>query len=106
MSKIKKNCILSFTTPGYFDKDLMELLSQQFKLADLDMRKVDSVAGWWNLNQDWYEVHDICDTHWDHVRPMSLSQTSWQWLHNRLKSGQIIMMVHYVNDDGTIEEHC
>lgn len=92
--------LLSFSTPGKWNKDLMETLKKAFAECGVEGKKVDTVLGWGNLDQDWFEVKTDIETNWGWCRPTVLPDLVWNWLYNKLKDGELLMMVHYITEDG------
>lgn len=82
---------LQFTTPGELDDSRLTLIREAFP----DFLKVDTVAGWGNLDQDWYELSTEVNTSWGWCRPTLLTEKQWESLLADLTAGRILMMVHY-----------
>jgi len=101
--------LIQLSMAGVWNRGLMDEIVGWFRECGIEVRKVDTVAGWWNLNQDWYELECEVETAWDHVRPKCLRDDLWEELFNHLHFGNVIMQVHYVSEkDGKREyiSHC
>lgn len=57
-----------------------------------------TIAGWWNLNQDWFTFECEIATDWRFVRPLFLDEEDWKSFHQSLKEGHLYMMVYYVEE--------
>lgn len=77
--------------------DLMHRLTE----AGVEWEKVDSMAGWFNLNQDWVEFETTVHTSWGPVQIDFGSQRGAlsKWLSECLHQGFLIAQIHYVDVD-------
>jgi len=112
-------CSIAITTPGEpeFDectgvnrvirnpkhnlyvKRFIELLNG----ASIEGHWCDTMPGYWNLNQDWYEFEVSIDPGWGYSAfTETLGFDANREINNMLTEGHIIMMIHYVevDDDG------
>lgn len=102
-------CLFAISTSGIFNESLLKEVCDWLKEVGISTNRVDGAAGWWNLNQDWYEFEDGAETDWGWVRPTSLSAENWEQLWRHLNYGSLIMRVHYIREiDGKREyvPHC
>jgi hypothetical protein len=97
-------CLFSISTSGIFNDSLLNQMCGYLSDAGIETRKVDSLLGWWNLNQDWYEFEDEAETDWGWVRPKSLSEEHWEQLWRNLNYGVLLMQVHYIKENGDKRE--
>jgi len=102
---VKAYC--SFTVPGLHAKKTVAwdtlgiLLRKYFK----EVREVDTLPSYYNLNQDFYEILDEVETSWGTVRPKSIADDDWQDIQDMLNHGAIIMLVWYVDENGKYVPH-
>jgi len=86
-----KLALLYFTTPGKWDAGVMSQIANLFPKA----KKVDTVLGWGNLNQDWLEVETEVEPSWGWCKPLCLHQLQWVKLYELLEEGKVLMMVFF-----------
>lgn len=89
-------CVFSISTSGIFNKSLLKEVCDWLNNSGIQTKQVDTVAGWWNLDQDWYEFEDEAETDFRWVRPKSLREEDWEQLWRHLNYGNLIMQVHYI----------
>lgn len=87
------------------DKEILKLQGI-FAKHDIFMMFCDSVAGWWNLNQDWLSTPKPIEieTDWAWCLPTCFSDSEKDWLLHQLDTGRLICIVHY-DLNGTIVAH-
>lgn len=97
-------CLLSIAVPG--DQNLVSKTAKILQLNllrhGIEFTKVDSMAGWYNLNQSWYEFRAPVTTSWGPVR-VEIPELM-EFLEDYLSQGLLIMQVHYIVD-GEYKRH-
>lgn len=106
----KMNCVLNITSPGtrvpLEENPDIRTLQEMLSRAGIVYKRVDTIPGWYNLNQDWLEFEDVVETHWGTCKILSLSQGDWEKLQSLLEEGRLLMMVHYKLKGEITTPHC
>lgn len=109
------NCLLDVTIPGSIltaeNHPLIKKLITVLKEKKIYGEFVDTIAGWGDLTQSWFEFEVEVDTDWSWVHPTCFTDEEW-WGNSdapegidRLgwrsffENGQLLMMVHYINGE-------
>ena len=101
-------CLVGVSAPNARENKLLDFFIRIIKkrigvegiqLANEPYTWVDSIPGWWNLNQDWFEFYANVNIEWSGIRIKAFSEKEWKPFLDRLNQGKLIMMLSYVEKD-------
>jgi len=114
---MKTRASISVSVPGTFQSakksQLLEVLQEDLEKAGIESHFVDTIPGWGNLNQDWLEFECDIETSWGWCKILPLSMVKDQYYDNLWEDfyfdlfhhGNLLMMVHYISEDGEYIPH-
>lgn len=108
-----ENCNIYITTPGVPDDwhDNFHVENEYWKWAQETFQKhmsnlvilVDTVPGWWNLNQDWLEILGVrMDIEWGYSLPLVFTEAERAKLLQLLQKGHLLMIVFTITESGKV----
>lgn len=110
-------CLVSVTIPGTIieasQHPTLNAFISALKEKNIEGGFVDTIAGWGNLNQNWFEFEVDVETDFDFVKLECFSHDEWYGIDDLsfmvgwrkyFETGQLLMMIHYIGIDGNGEK--
>lgn len=99
-------CLVAISTPGSDTPDNKKFNQIKRVLEKTkDLKRVDTIPGWGNLNQEWYEFTAWVETSFDPIKLECFNEIMNQLFVEAQEDGDILVHLAYETPDGHYTPH-